>query len=86
MKKYEKAVLRFAKHPDVAFTNNRAERDLRMSEGQAESLPGASAPESTPKPIAESPRYLQSMANQGYNRASGHSNRSRRTRRHNLPE
>ena len=31
MKKHETAVLRFAKHPDVAFTNNRAERDLRMS-------------------------------------------------------
>ena len=31
MKNYETAVLRFAKHPDVAFTNNRAERDLRMA-------------------------------------------------------
>ena len=31
MQKHETAVLRFAKHPDVAFTNNRAERDLRMS-------------------------------------------------------
>ena len=29
MKNYETAVLRFAKHPDVAFTNNRAERALR---------------------------------------------------------
>ena len=31
MQKHEIAVLRFAKHPDVAFTNNRAERDLRMA-------------------------------------------------------
>ena len=31
LKKHETAVLRFAKHPDVAFTNNRAEPDLRMS-------------------------------------------------------
>ena len=31
MRNYETAVLRFAKHPDVAFTNNRAERDLRMA-------------------------------------------------------
>ena len=30
MKKYEKAVLRFAKHPDVAFTNNRAYADNRF--------------------------------------------------------
>ena len=30
MKKYEKAVLRFAKHPDVAFTNNRANADNRI--------------------------------------------------------
>ena len=31
LKKYEKAVLLFAKAPYVAFTNNRAEQDLRMS-------------------------------------------------------
>ena len=31
LRKHETAVLLFAKHPDVAFTNNRAERDLRMS-------------------------------------------------------
>ena len=31
LKNHETAVLRFAKHPDVAFTNNRAERDLRMA-------------------------------------------------------
>ena len=31
MRKHESAVLLFAKNPHVAFTNNRAERDLRMS-------------------------------------------------------
>ena len=30
LKLYEQAVLLFAKEPDVSFTNNRAERDLRM--------------------------------------------------------
>ena len=58
MKKHETSVLRFAKHPDVAFTNNRAERDLRMSkvkrQASSRKSPDASAPASTPKPIAES--------------------------------
>ena len=31
LKKYEAAVLLFAKMPEVPFTNNRAERDLRMT-------------------------------------------------------
>ena len=31
MKKHESAVVLFAKEPDVAFTNDRAERGLRMS-------------------------------------------------------
>ena len=31
MNKHESAVLLFSKHPDVAFTSNRAERHLRMS-------------------------------------------------------
>ena len=30
MQKHETAVLRFAKHPDVAFTNNRANADNRI--------------------------------------------------------
>ena len=40
MKKYEKAVLCLRKHPDVAFTDNRAERDLRMCNYQAELVSG----------------------------------------------
>ncbi|WP_090658315.1 IS66 family transposase [Nitrosomonas marina] len=31
LRDYETAVLLFAKDPHVSFTNNRAERDLRMS-------------------------------------------------------
>jgi transposase len=31
LKKHEEAVLRFAHDPNVAFTNNRAEQDLRMA-------------------------------------------------------
>jgi hypothetical protein len=31
LKEYESAVLLFAKNPHVSFTNNRAERDLRMA-------------------------------------------------------
>lgn len=31
LRTYEAKVLRFAEDPDVSFTNNRAERDLRMS-------------------------------------------------------
>ena len=65
MKKHETAVLRFAKHPDVAFTN-RAERDLRMNKVKQK----VSRCFRTSK-YAEAYRrisiYLQSMANQGYN-------------------
>ena len=70
MKKYEKAVLRFAKHPDVAFTNNRAERDLRMSKVK-QKVSGASAPESTPKPIAES-QATSSHGEPGIQSSGGH--------------
>ena len=31
LREHEEAVLLFARRPEVAFTNNRAERDLRMS-------------------------------------------------------
>jgi len=36
--RHEAAVLLFAKRSEVAFTNNRAERDLRQSQGQAKGL------------------------------------------------
>jgi len=34
--KHEAAVLRFARDPDVPFTNNRAERDIRMAKGSSD--------------------------------------------------
>ena len=64
--KYETEVLRFARDPDVPFTNNRAERDLRMAKVK-QKVAGCFR---TPKYAAAYCRissYLQSMAQQGYN-------------------
>ena len=66
MKKYEKAVLCFAKHPDVAFTNNRAERDLRMSKVK-QKVSGCFRTRKYAEAYCRISSYLQSMANQGYN-------------------
>ena len=66
MKKYENAVLRFAKHPDVAFTNNRAERDLRMSKVK-QKVSGCFRTRKYAEAYCRVSSYLQSMANQGYN-------------------
>ena len=48
LQEHEAAVLLFARHADVPFTNNRAERDLRMGKVKTESLglfsPGAIRP------------------------------------------
>ena len=64
--KYETEVLRFARDPDVPFTNNRAERALRMAKVK-QKVAGCFR---TPKYAAAYCRissYLQSMAQQGYN-------------------
>ena len=66
MKKHETAVLRFAKHPDVAFTNNRAERDLRMSKVK-QKVSGCFRTRKYADAYCRISSYLQSMANQGYN-------------------
>ena len=66
MKKYESAVLRFAMHPDVAFTNNRAERDLRMSKVK-QKVSGCFRTRRYAEAYCRISSYLQSMANQGYN-------------------
>ena len=66
MKKHETAVLRFAKHPDVAFTNNRAERDLRMSKVK-QKVSGCFRTRKYAEAYCRISSYLQSMAYQGYN-------------------
>ena len=66
MKKYESAVLLFAKNPDVAFTNNRAERDLRMSKVK-QKVSGCFRTRKYAEAYCRISSYLQSMANQGYN-------------------
>ena len=66
MKKYESAVLLFARNPDVAFTNNRAERDLRMSKVK-QKVSGCFRTRKYADAYCRISSYLQSMANQGYN-------------------
>ena len=66
LKNYETAVLRFAKHPDVAFTNNRAERDLPMSKVK-QKVSGYFRTRKYAQAYCRISSYLQSMANQGYN-------------------
>ena len=60
------AVLLFAKHPDVAFTNNRAERDLRMSKVK-QKVSGCFRTRKYAEAYCRISSYLQSMAYQGYN-------------------
>ena len=66
MQKHDTAVLRFAKHPDVAFTNNRAERDLRMSKVK-QKVSGCFRTRKYAEAYCRISSYLQSMAYQGYN-------------------
>ena len=80
MKKYEKAVLRFAKHPDVAFTNNRAERDLRMSKVK-QKVSGCFRNPKVRRSLLPNLKLPPVHGEPGIQSPSGHSNRSRRTRR-----
>jgi transposase len=66
MKKYETAILLFAKAPHVAFTNNRAERDLRMSKVK-QKVSGCFRTQRYAEAYCRISSYLQTMANQGYN-------------------
>jgi transposase len=65
-KKYEAAVLLFAKNPHVSFTNNRAERDLRMSKVK-QKVSGCFRNSEYAHAYCRISSYLQSMANRGYN-------------------
>jgi transposase len=66
MKQHETAVLLFAKLPHVSFTNNRAERDLRMSKVK-QKVSGCFRTSKYAEAYCRISSYLQTMANQGYN-------------------
>lgn len=65
-KKYEAAVLLFAKNPHVSFTNNRAEQDLRMAKVK-QKVSGCFRANEYAHAYCRISSYLQSMANRGYN-------------------
>ena len=66
LKDYETAVLLFAKESHVAFTNNRAERDLRMSKVK-QKVSGCFRKREYAEAYCRISSYLQTMANRGYN-------------------
>ncbi len=66
LKIYEAAVLLFAKDGDVSFTNNRAERDLRMSKVK-QKVSGCFRSVEYAHAYCRISSYLQSMANRGHN-------------------
>ena len=66
LKKHESAVLLFAKVPHVPFTNNRAERDLRMSKVK-QKVSGCFRTRKYAEAYCRISSYLQTMANKGYN-------------------
>lgn len=66
LKDHESAVLLFAKLPHVPFTNNRAERDLRMSKVK-QKVSGCFRKSIYAKAYCRISSYLQTMANKGYN-------------------
>ena len=66
LQKHEPAVLLFAQEPPVPFTNNRAERDLRMSKVK-QKVSGCFRTEHHAQAYCRISSYLQTMANRGYN-------------------
>ena len=66
LKQHEMAVLLFAKLSHVSFTNNRAERDLRMSKVK-QKVSGCFRTRQYAEAYCRISSYLQTMANQGYN-------------------
>jgi len=66
MKTHEEAILLFARLPQVPFTNNRAERDLRMSKVK-QKVSGCFRTRRFAEAYCRISSYLQTMANQGYN-------------------
>jgi transposase len=66
LKRYERAVLLFAELPHVPFTNNRAERDLRMSKVK-QKVSGCFRTLQYAEAYCRISSYLQTMAYRGYN-------------------
>ena len=66
LKDNEPSVLLFAKKSEVSFTNNRAERDLRMAKVK-QKVSGCFRKELYAKAYCRISSYLQTMANKGYN-------------------
>jgi transposase len=66
LKRHEEAVLLFARLPHVPFTNNRAERDLRMSKVK-QKVSGCFRTRHYAEAYCRISSYLQTMANRGYN-------------------
>ena len=66
MKQYEEAVLLFARESHVSFTNNWAERDLRMIKVK-QKVSGCFRTNKYAEAYCRISSYLQTMANQGYN-------------------
>ena len=66
LKEHESAVLLFARDSNVPFTNNRAERDLRMSKVK-QKVSGCFRKAEFAQAYCRISSYLQTMANQGYN-------------------
>ena len=66
LEKHEGAVLLFAKDPHVPFTNNRAERDLRMAKVK-QKVSGCFRQLEYAKAYYRISSYLQTMAHQGVN-------------------
>lgn len=64
--KHQNAVLLFANNPHVAFTNNRAERDLRMTKVK-QKISGCFRTEKYAKAYCRISSYLQTMSNKGVN-------------------
>ena len=66
LKEYEESVLLFAKDGNVSFTNNRAERDLRMSKVK-QKVSGCFRNIDYAHAYCRISSYLQTMANKGHN-------------------
>ena len=66
LKKHEKAVMLFADNSAVAFTNNRAERDLRMARGK-QKVSGCFRKNEFAKACCRISSYLPTMSAKGYN-------------------